>query len=260
MSNTRDSLEWVSRDEAREILALLEGVEKLILVGGQAVSFWAEFYAEDDDHLQKNGPYASRDVDFLAGRAEVSDAAACLGVEAFVPTIDDHTPSTGKLTFTSQAGKAITIDFMGELYGLSRRDVVNTSIKVEWSGVRFLVMHPLLCLESRLANSFGSLHRQSEHSFQQLDASIHIVRQHIASELQQGHQRIALNLTEQVAQLAVEDPAKEAYVTRRIDVLQAVPAEAFESAAFQETRWPQIVAETARKREQYSKVMAQRPL
>lgn len=260
MSNKTDDLEWVSHDDAREILALLEGVEKLILVGGQAVSFWAEFYAEGDDHLQENGPYASRDVDFLAGRAEVSDAAARLGVKAFVPSIDDHTPNSGKLTFTGQTGKAITIDFMGELYGLSRRDAVNTSIKVEWSGVRFLVMHPLLCLESRLANSYGSLRRQNEHSLRQLEASIHIVRQHIASELHQGHQRIALNLTGQVAELAVEDPAKEAYVTRRIDVLQAVPAEAFESAAFRQTRWPQIMAETARKREQYSKVFAQRPL
>ncbi len=240
-------------DETHEVLARLDGINNLILVGGQAVSFWGDYFANKDDYLKTHGPITSCDVDFLAGRSEVFDAEQRLGAKAAIPTMDDHTPNTGLIHFKNAAGKDIRIDFLGSVHGVSHRDVIKTAVTVEWHGLRLSVMHPLLCLQSRLANLAFPNYRNN-HSFGQLEACVHIVNQQIAAELKQDNQRTALNIAEVVADLAIEDTAKEVYLERGIDVLRAIPYELFPSRDFKEKRWPQIVERTQDARGKYAKV------
>ena len=39
-------------------------VEHIVLVGGQAVNFWAERYSESDSALREKAPFTSKDIDF----------------------------------------------------------------------------------------------------------------------------------------------------------------------------------------------------
>ena len=242
----------LSLDETREVLARLDGIANLILVGGQAVSFWGDYFASEDGYLETHGPLTSCDVDFLAGRSEVFDAEQRLGTKASIPTMDDHTPNTGLIHFKNPAGKDIRIDFLGSVHGVSHRDVVKTAVTVEWHGTRLLVMHPMLCLQSRLANMTIPNYR-NDHSLGQLEACVHIVNRQIAAELKQNNLRAALNLAEFVADLAVEDQAKEVYLKRGIDILRAIPYELLPSDDFKEKRWPQIVERIREARDRYAK-------
>ncbi len=66
--------------ELREILfCLSEEAPDLILVGGQAVNFWAVRYYEDSEQWNALQPYASEDIDFLGSRKDVEKIALALG-------------------------------------------------------------------------------------------------------------------------------------------------------------------------------------
>ena len=65
---------------------------------------------------------------------------------------------------------------MGDVQGVSAADVEASAVEIEVAaGVRFRVTHPLPCLDSRLANCFGLLHREGPHSIDQLRIAVHVL-------------------------------------------------------------------------------------
>lgn len=64
----------LAREDAYRVFASVLGTDA-VLVGGQAVAFWAEFYL-DQGRLPEldrgTGIYVSRDVDFLGGERPAS--------------------------------------------------------------------------------------------------------------------------------------------------------------------------------------------
>ena len=69
---------------------------RIVVIGGQAVALW---YRELSRRHYLPGdlaePLTSKDIDFRAARQTVQRAATLLGGKARLPSIDDHTPSTG---------------------------------------------------------------------------------------------------------------------------------------------------------------------
>jgi hypothetical protein len=65
----------------RQVEPLLRrlGDAKLVLVGGQAVNFWAEVYAPRVSEIAANAPYTSKDIDFCGDRSAVTDCANRIG-------------------------------------------------------------------------------------------------------------------------------------------------------------------------------------
>jgi len=79
--------------DIRPILARLADLDRdLVLVGGQAVNFWAFAYEGRVPALARAGPFASRDVDFCGDRRTVRLCAQRLGGRALVSTLDDARP------------------------------------------------------------------------------------------------------------------------------------------------------------------------
>ena len=61
----------------RDISRVLESVpddNDAILIGGQALNIWAEYYARQDPSLNTYSPFFSHDIDFLGDR----DTAAAM--------------------------------------------------------------------------------------------------------------------------------------------------------------------------------------
>ena len=76
--------------DIRPILARLADLDRdLVLVGGQAVNFWAFVCEGRVPALARAGPFASRDVDFCGDRRTVRLCAQRLGGRARVSTLDD---------------------------------------------------------------------------------------------------------------------------------------------------------------------------
>ena len=146
--------------DIRPILARLADLDRdLVLVGGQAVNFWAFVYEGRVPALAQAGPFASRDVDFCGDRRTVRECAQRLGGRARVSTLDDATPNSGTVVFVDSAGVQRSLDILSAPFGLAASEVRDTAIAVDilddagkTTGVRFRVMHPVLSMESRVHN------------------------------------------------------------------------------------------------------------
>ena len=198
--------------EIRPILAKLADLDRdLVLVGGQAVNFWAFVYEGRVPALAQAGPFASRDVDFCGDRRTVRLCAQRLGGRARVSTLDDATPNSGTVVFVDSAGVRRSLDILSAPFGLSASEVRDTAIAVDIlddagksTGVRFHVMHPVLSMESRVHNVAGLADAyDTERGRTQLRASIICAHEFMRDVLDGGFeldnpQRTVLKLNERV--------------------------------------------------------------
>jgi hypothetical protein len=100
----------LSYRDTQPILAKLRGTSA-VLVGGQALNFWAERYLPRVPELGRGAPYTSKDIDFCGNRHAVLECAQRLGGQPIVPEVFSP-PSTGKVIFADAAGVQHEIDFI----------------------------------------------------------------------------------------------------------------------------------------------------
>lgn len=84
-------------EEVRRILrelAPLSEDRRIVLVGGQAVAFWAAFFKLKPRSAEQE-VFTSKDIDFEGAARTARKAGELLNGEVRIPTIDDHTPNTG---------------------------------------------------------------------------------------------------------------------------------------------------------------------
>src|SRR3954466_15416205 len=56
-----------------------------VLIGGQAINYWAERYLSTEPELEKLQPFTSQDIDFKGRRADVGRIAQQLNLEPGYP-------------------------------------------------------------------------------------------------------------------------------------------------------------------------------
>ena len=102
----------LSYEQASRILAKLADLEHpVVLVGGQALNFWASYYEDRVAELAAGAPYTSKDIDFLGSHEAVKECARRLGGKAKLATLDDMgTPNTGVVVFVDDDGHLRQID------------------------------------------------------------------------------------------------------------------------------------------------------
>ncbi len=123
-----------------------------MLVGGQAVNFWAEHYASRVPALEAEAPFTSGDLDLVGAAAlqEASRIAAALGgTVRRPPPRYDRSVIAAQVTYSDSAGDERDIQFLRRMCGTDAKEVIRTSIPIR-PGLR--VMHPVACLESRIHN------------------------------------------------------------------------------------------------------------
>ena len=244
------------RDIQATLARLGDTTAGIVLVGGQALNFWAEHYMARVPALAASAPYASKDVDFCGSRAAVLECARRLGGRALLPVDFDPTPNSGQLVFVDAEGHERVIDFLQQPFGLDAGDVLRTSLPVDAldeagrpTGARFRVMHPERCMESRVHNCGGLPGYDTPRALVQLRASIVCAREFVSDLLRMGRVRPALDLAERVFHLCHDHlHAREVYVRFGVDPFDAVVPDARLPAAFCETRYPQMVARLTARR------------
>jgi hypothetical protein len=146
-------------DEVIEIASKFETEDAAFIIGGQATNFWAWFYEEREPDLANLGPFTSEDIDYFGSKEIAATVADALGGQLFVPQPGDHTPNTAQIVATFN-GKPLRIDFLNSVLGV-RHDELEKGVSVleidaELDGkptkVQIKVLHPLLCLKSRIVN------------------------------------------------------------------------------------------------------------
>jgi hypothetical protein len=232
-----------------EVLAIIQRAgdlaARIVLIGGQATAFWAAQF--EDAELRSLGAVTSKDLDFCGLPSQVREFAARVGGTYRLPTLDDATPNTGLVEIADSAGRAQRIDFIGDPFGLNFDDVVRLAVPVELpagdsgGGLRLLVMHPLHCLESRVANASG-LGRTSPTSMRQLRAAIICLRSYLRGRLELGAVRAVLDLNERLFWFALSRHGRAVFERHGIDPFDGALLDPRLPAMFIAKRLPQMRA------------------
>jgi hypothetical protein len=240
-------------DEVLRVLRVLAPVTadpSVVLVGGQAVEFWARFLGLDTADSSAE-LLASKDIDF-EGSADAARAAAdLLGGRSRIPSFDHHTPLTGVVFFDDSDGIERRIDFLVSPLGLDGGDVRDTAVDVEIGAdaprTTLWAMHPERVMESRIAN-VQILGIDDAHALAQLRMSIAIAREWSrflladSSISERDRVRGVLRLNERIFGKCVRDlHFRQLFADRGIDPFDAVLADDDRlPSAFRERRYPQM--------------------
>jgi hypothetical protein len=239
----------LSLDDLRSILEVCstDGV----LVGGQALGFWADHFALRRPPELKAA--VSADADFIADGELASKLARALNWKHWIPGFDDATFQTGKVTQKLRDGSVKQVDFLSGVAGLATDGVVRRALEMEVPQIgRFRVMHPIDVLHSRIQNLALIPAKRTPAGVSQARLAIDVARAFISAEIDERGERKALQLLERVAVIAAAVGSLRVFLEHEIDPLLAVPLEDFRTTtALHTQRWPQIVAAVARKRDRY---------
>ena len=74
--------------------------EPYLIIGGQAVNYWAETYLLQEPGLAQWLPFSSKDIDFQGNRDDVIRIARSLGVRAQLPHSREMTALAGIIPLT----------------------------------------------------------------------------------------------------------------------------------------------------------------
>lgn len=237
---------------ALEIAAKLAPVTTIVLIGGQALNFWAERFRIEDPELNDLAPFESKDIDFLGTASDVRLCARYLKGTARFPSADhSNTPQVG-LVVWNDGGVTRQIDILGSLAGLDRAEVERTAVQVEIAAdVALRVMHPVAIVRSRLAN-IAILRRHDELTLRQMRASVHAVSAYI-KHAASSDSRAALGMIEALQELATSRHGLQLWHAHQIDIALAVRSYHGLPDEFATRRLPRLRARLDTKRKNYEK-------
>ena len=145
-----------------------------VLIGGQAVNFWAELYLAAEPALKKHMPFTSGDIDFRGNRDDVRHIAGQLELSAVFPDKVSMTALAGAIPLL--IGKQPSnIEIVRLIPGVSVATVDALAVVTKFGGQQIRVLDPisLLCCKVNLALTVPQKDRQDvEH----LKILIHCVR------------------------------------------------------------------------------------
>ena len=176
-----------------ECLAIIKATEtdNLLVVGGQSIFIWSEMYAAKSDWLANNTP-TSGDIDFMRNDKASQNLAAHYQVPLIKPKGDDSTVSDARVNVPLN-GRHVIVDFMRSVYGVADKELEKRAVVIDLgvsSGdgktLAFRIMHPFDCLVSRLSNVNGPMRRIDSHSRTQTEASLHVLKCHIDTLIEDG--------------------------------------------------------------------------
>lgn len=225
-----------------------------LLVGGQALAFWA-------DHLQVQRPASlvsgvTADADFIGDSVLAKDLGKRLAWQTWIPSLDDSTPQTGKVTHRTKSGGVKQVDFLSGVVGLTTKDLSRRAIELDIPDIGTLrVIHPIDVLDSRIQNLHLLAEKRTDAGVAQGRLAVDVVREFIRREVATRGERVGLKLLERVVEIAGDMAAVRVFLLYGIDPLQAVPLEDFRTtSALHKVRWPQIVADVEQKRQSLQKL------
>ena len=258
MRSERDTEVPLTPEDVQKILSICS--PRGLLVGGQALAFWA-------DHLRVERPAnlvsgVTADADFIGDSLLAKDLGKRLGWQTWIPALDDSTPQTGKVTHRTKTGGVKQVDFLSGVVGLTSKDLARRAVEMEVPDIGLLrVIHPIDVLDSRIQNLHLLPEKRTAAGIAQARLAVDVAREFIRQEVATRGERVGLKLLERIADIAADIAAVRVFLLYDIDPLQAVPLEDFRTtSALHKVRWPQIVAEVSQKRESLRKLSSRAKL
>jgi len=242
------------------VLRVLEAAgPDLVLVGGQALAYWMDYYGVSGS--LGSAPAVSRDVDFLtrdpAGRDPLRAFARAIGGQPAFVAPGAITALVGSAIAPAEADRIYNVDLLHRVVGLARDDVFKDAAVVALPGVDspLRVMHPLDVLQSRSANLHELPEKQDDLGRLQLRLAIVVARRYLeeslafleraadaagSEEARRKAARGALKAIRPVAEYAAGDTARKNAQRHGIHIADAIPAWRIRTAEFWTKQWPHL--------------------
>lgn len=242
--------------ETIEVIARIGAVaENVVLIGGQALNFWAKQYLQRAPELHAEGPFASKDIDFCGTQEEAGLCARALGGRAAYQSTDALSRCVGIVYYVDADDEERQLDFLSKPFGLETENVFDMSFPATITArngkqATIRVMHPFHCFMSRVANVGGLEQYRTEHGVRQLRASIVCMRAFLQLELDGGEGKTVNKLHERAFRFCVEsDYAQRVFELYEIEPFDVVlRGDERLPAMFNTKRYPQMQEHLAKRR------------
>jgi hypothetical protein len=219
--------------------------DRTVLIGGQAVAFWAQYYG-----ISSRIPALTRDIDYLGTKAAAKSVSDRLAIphKLSVATLDDATPSTAVLLVPMDGyPEPIIIDYLASIIGVAANKVQQSAVTVEIDKERLKVLHPLQLLQTKIWNLYALPEKRTDEGREQARLAIAIAAAYL-SDIATG-QRSLLDAIETIGRFAATTPSQFARKNFELECLDAIPLRAFEArvlpSEFHDKRWPQLLKANA---------------
>lgn len=247
------------------VVAKVPDLSGIVLVGGQALNFWAEkLDIATADAAGLYGPALSDDIDFLGpARAAIAFGEATGGKVAIASWESANSPNTALVTLDID-GESHLIDFLGSMKGFSpeEHERVRTwavPLRLGREAPRpMFVMHPAHCLEAQLENVYGqALNRRAEPGgdryLGRVRLAVEACRRITLRHAEQGDARSALKVAEKVHELSLLPAAMRARIEDGLRIESGIADTPAMPAEFLTKRLPQLRREHKRQFEVYKR-------
>lgn len=221
--------------------------ENTVLIGGQAVAFWIRQF-----DIPPRLPALTVDIDYLGTRTDAKSVSARLKIrhKLQLAAFDDNTPNSALLLVEMEGySEPVMIDYMASIIGVESNAIRKSAVVVEFRGEPLRVLHPLQLLQAKIWNLYRLDAKRTPEGIEQARLAIEIAAAFV--ERADMSQRILLNAIEAIGRFAATIPARFAADKYGLDCLKAVPASVFQEGilpeSFHKKRWPQILANAARR-------------
>ena len=225
--------------------------DDLILVGGQALAFWVDWYGLS--HPQRDLPAISNDVDFLsrtpADRTAVRRLADAIQGEPIYPHEKALTALVGQAVLEISEDEYVNVDVIFKVLGIRGDTLRQRAVRItpRRGGPDFLVMHPLDVLHSRLVNLHKVEEKQNDKGRMQLALAIDVGRsflRHEATQVSPGETASGRSPIQDyvsaIERMAVEDAGRKVAARHRLHVADAIDPQLIPAGPFWTKRWPEL--------------------
>lgn len=226
----------------------------LVLIGGQALAFWAGFY--DVDPPEGLDPAVSRDVDFFtpdaANTGPLAAFARAIGGRSHVLPREALSALVGQAVAPAPGERSYNVDLLHQVVGLGRDEIERHAVEVTVPGSEgpLRVLHPLHVLLSRNANLHTLPGKQDDIGRKQFALAIGVARAYLEDRIasiaalhglsERQRERQVLSAIHRVIELSNEDAASKNAQRHGLHLADAIPAWRINSAAFWEQQWPHL--------------------
>lgn len=192
-----------------ELTFLLAGLERIgrpcVMMGGQAVCYWARRYLPFEPALQEMArisEFVSKDVDFQGGLEAALAFARTMDCKLQAPSFRDAFGNlmSGKFSL-GVGGASLHVEVLRKVPGLSLNEVTKFASVEAFGNFTVRVLNPIALMKAKSWNVVN-IHKEGRHDSEQLLALVVCVRAFIKMLLEfagtdHGRLRGALNLIEQ---------------------------------------------------------------
>lgn len=205
-----------------------EAGQPYVLVGGQAVNYWAEHYLSQEPELKSLRPFTSEDIDFKGNHDDVQRIARQLESQANYPPKVALTALAGFVPFQIGNLKS-TVEVVRRIPGVSGS--ANTpAIQVEWEGKTLRVLDPisLLACKLELAATVSQANRRDVTHLKMLVPCVRAFLNEVLQQVELGAlpAKEWLKVANQVLKLTTESRARKLASKHQINWPEILPLNA----------------------------------